>query len=59
MSSSQKDYSADKLNNDDGKDGASEQLADNQTQEVINASGGGMFEDQGQDEIELTQNDMT
>ena len=59
MSSSQKDYSADKLNNDDGNNGASDQLADNQTQEVINASGGGMFEDQGQDEIELTQNDMT
>ena len=47
MSSSQKDYSADKLNSDDGKNGASEQLADNQAQEVINASGGGMFEDQG------------
>ena len=47
MSSSQKDYSADKLNSDNGKDGASEQLADNQAQEVINASGGGMFEDQG------------
>ena len=47
MSSSQKDYSADKLNSDNGNNGASEQLADGQAQEVINTAGGGMFEDQG------------
>ena len=53
MSSSQKDndYSAaaaaaDKLNGE-GDDGASHQFVENNAQEVINAPGGGMFEDQG------------